>query len=217
MPDDPLAEWDWEAEEAELRETLAPEIKAAVALGILAFLLSLARAGVTLADAATRLPTMNELASAWAERYSFELVRGLTETTRTQLRAALSAYYSTPGMTRAQLVELILRGPNGIQDLQMGGRVLTAAQRAEWIASTELTRADTEALLIAGRVSGLRMVEPTEKPPKHTLCRCRISPFLREDGTLSWLWWTAQDELGEPDGKVCPICKPLHMQDVGAA
>lgn len=209
MPDDPLAEWDWEAEEAELRETLAPEIKAAVALGILAFLLSLARAGVTLANVATILPTMNELASVWAERYSFELVRGLTETTRTQLQQAIAAYYRTPGMTRAELTQLILRGPSGIGDLVVSGRFYSAAERARMIAATEVTTVWSEAQVIAMRQLGVPMVEPTVRPALHTNCRCAIEPFVREDGVLSWVWITAADE------RVCVRCGPLDGQDIG--
>jgi len=74
-----------------------------------------------------------------------------------------------------------------------------------------LTRADTEALLIAARTSGLRMVKPYTQPPLHPRCRCRLDPLARADGTLSWRWITAQDE------RVCSECAPLDGQDVGAA
>jgi hypothetical protein len=70
-------------------------------------------------------------ASTWASTYSYSLVRGLTDTTRTIVQNAVSVYHATPGMTRGEL-ELLLRPAFG-------------ARRAEAIAITEISRAAAEA------------------------------------------------------------------------
>jgi hypothetical protein len=69
-------------------------------------------------------------ASQWATRYTFDLVRGVTETTREALRRKIAAFVETPGMTREQLEESL--------------RPLFGDARASMIAVTETTRAYAE-------------------------------------------------------------------------
>jgi len=66
-------------------------------------------------------------ASQWARGYSYELVSGLTDTTRKLTQRAVEKFISTPGMTRRELEDLLSPA---------FGRV-----RAEAIAVTETTRA----------------------------------------------------------------------------
>lgn len=63
----------------------------------------------------------------WASSYSYEMVRGLTDTTRKTLQNAISKFASTPGMTRGELEKLL--------------EPAFGAARAEAIAVTEVTRA----------------------------------------------------------------------------
>jgi hypothetical protein len=130
---------------------------------------------------------VNERASAWASNYSFELVRGITETTKRQLQRAISAYFA--GQTRGQLEERIRRWFSPV--------------RAEMIAVTEVTRAAAmgemtafEELKAQGIEMGIvwqtnrdELVCPIcaprngkkrgdgwqEPPPAHPRCRCWIN------------------------------------------
>lgn len=70
-------------------------------------------------------------ASAWARTYTYDLVKGLTDTTTTVIQHAVSSYLETPGMTKAQ-VEALLQGA-------------FSPRRAESIAITEITRAASAA------------------------------------------------------------------------
>lgn len=153
---------------------------------------------------------INAAAAEWAENYAYDLVRELTATTRTQLQTALGAFFRTPGMTRGDMERLILQGTDGIPDLlDKRGRLISAAQRAEWIAVTETTRAYTAGEVATMEASGVDQVRPTQQPPAHVGCRCDISPFTRDDGIISWKWLTLND------GVVCGICAPMHGRDVG--
>lgn len=133
---------------------------------------------------------INTAAANWAETYSFELVSGLTETTRNVVSGAVKKFIETPGMTREQL-EALLRPAFG-------------GARAEMIAVTEVTRAFSQATLqysnlievetgiimegvwntradelvcpICGPLNGKRdslwSDEFPEGPPAHVNCRC---------------------------------------------
>ena len=70
---------------------------------------------------------INTHALEWARSYSYELIKGLTETTRQVVSNAISAFIETPGMTQADLAKLIEPA---------FGKV-----RATMIATTETTRA----------------------------------------------------------------------------
>jgi len=66
-------------------------------------------------------------ASDWAERYGYDLIKGIDDTTRANVQRAVSTYHSTPGMTRDQLVDQL--------------RPTFGTTRAQSIAITEATRA----------------------------------------------------------------------------
>ncbi len=144
----------------ELRAALAPELALITTrqLGLLAMTV-----GVHFDVAA-----ISTEALAWADRYSFQLVRGITDTTRKLLQQATSTFISAPGMTREQLEALIAPAFGPV--------------RAEMIATTEVTRAYSEA---------------TNEQQK----------WLEGAGVrMRRIWQTLQDEL------VCPICGPLNEQ-----
>jgi SPP1 gp7 family putative phage head morphogenesis protein len=111
-----------------------------------------------------------DFASQWAKDYSYELVRGINETTRKRLQE-LFTRSRAEGWTRNMLVDRIARvfGP----------------QRAEMIATTEVTRAYSQGTEIARQI-------------------------LDESGlSLVHVWRTAADE------RVCPICAPRDGREQG--
>ena len=73
---------------------------------------------------------MAQEAAEWATGYTFDLVRGVTETTRRALQRKVRAFIETPGMTRA--------------DLEASIEPLFDKARASMIAVTETTRAYAE-------------------------------------------------------------------------
>jgi HK97 family phage portal protein len=70
-------------------------------------------------------------ASEWARQYSFDLVKGLTDTTRGVVQSAVAQYQSTPGMTRDDLVRML--------------KPAFGEGRAQTIATTEITRSANRA------------------------------------------------------------------------
>jgi hypothetical protein len=114
-------------------------------------------------------------------------------------------------MNRKQLEDLLLNGPDGIKDLALSnGRIISARQRAEWTAITEVTNSYSNGEVMALQSLDVKQVPPRQRPAAHVGCRCDITPGTRPDGTLTWYWQTLAD------GHVCPICAELHLQDVGA-
>lgn len=132
----------------------------------------------------------NENAQAWARQYSFDLVRGLQDTTQAQVQANIanlqrdiSDFFERP----TTLSEL--RGNIGkyIPDWQDRlGHVWSSTDRAEMIATTEVTRASVQ-----GDLDSVN--------------------FLKSDYGIDMIpvWQTSRDE------KVCPICAPLHNKRQG--
>ena len=78
--------------------------------------------------------TVNVRAADWARQYSFDLVRGINDNSRTMLQQTVSSFLETP-TTNAALQEKIAR--------------VFGASRANVIAATELTRATSEGELAA--------------------------------------------------------------------
>lgn len=154
-----------------------------------------AAAGVAIGVPAD-VAVVNQAALAWAREYSYELVRGLTETTQGTVRQAITTWVQTPGMTRGQLEDLL--------------RPAFGQTRAEAIAVTEVTRSVSEGTNIYQRVlkdSGIEMVRLwqtnnddrtcpvcaplngkseadwadtyTDGPPAHVRCRCTTTLRLK--------------------------------------
>lgn len=72
---------------------------------------------------------VNQRAAEWARRYTFDLVRGITQTDMNVLRLSVSAYYEQ-GQTMGQLIERLEQ--------------IFSPVRAEMVAVTEVTRAASE-------------------------------------------------------------------------
>jgi len=168
---------------------LGPEIAAITtqqALGLVA------ETGITF-----DMAVVSQEAIEWARQYTYDLIRGITDTTRELVRQATSTYFETPGMTMSDLKRLLEPAFSPV--------------RAEMIAVTEMTRASSmatnqhqQALAkvgidmrriwqtnhdslvcdICGPLNGL----PEEDwkamyglgPPAHPNCRCKTSLSVLE-------------------------------------
>lgn len=109
---------------------------------------------------------INRAAQAWARDYSFGVVRGINETTRQAISNAVQQYASTPGMTVDDVARML--------EPTFGKR------RASTIATTEITRAYSQAAQIAQQeLAGRGVIVQSQ-----------------------WVTWR--------DDRVCPICAPLH-------
>jgi len=130
---------------------------------------------------------INEAASAWARQYSYNLVKGIIETTRRAIGQAIADFFDL-GLSLGDLTDIL-------------GRIFSPI-RAEMIARTEVTRAAVEgerALVRELEKEGIRMVEVwltrndelvcpicaprngkyendgwtrNDGPPAHPRCRC---------------------------------------------
>jgi len=107
----------------ELRAALGPELAAIMTQRSLELT---AETGITF-DAAV----ISEEALGWARQYNYELVTGLTDTTRKLVQQSVSTFVETPGMTRADLEKLLAPA--------------FGENRASMIGVTEVTRAYSEA------------------------------------------------------------------------
>ncbi len=114
---------------------------------------------------------VNTRAADWARTYTYKLVKELTDTAREVLRDTISAFVETPGMTVGDVMAALPFDE----------------QRAEVIATTEITRAYAEGQKVAGD-------EMAKEWP---------------DVAVTKTWFTNNDDL------VCPICAPLNGQEVG--
>ncbi len=180
---------DYAAFEATLLTILQPEL---TIIATEVALRDMATIGVEFDTAMVNLEAIH-----WARDYSYELVKGLTETTRGVVSYATERWLGTPGMTEGQLEALLVPAFGPV--------------RAEMIAITEVTRAYAEAtnlhqgLLkeagidmervwntssdervcpICGPLNGQpeavwRKLFP-KGPPAHTRCRCFVTLRLRK-------------------------------------
>jgi len=152
----------WLNEEQMLKQVLLPEIEAQALAG--------ASAAASELDSLVNIGLdwllVNQDALDWAREYTFDLVKGITETTKqglqTQLSNWIEAGESLPEMFKR--LEPIYGKP-----------------RAELIGTTEVTRAFAEGNQVAWKQS--KVIQKKE-------------------------WRTAADE------RVCPICGPLHEEQV---
>lgn len=139
----------------------------------------------------------NAAAREWANSYAGELIGGINETTQRRVQASI--------------VEWVDSGAP-LDDLIADIATIFGRDRAELIASTEVTRAYAQGNVQAHIASGLVSGAPEKRPPDSTHPRCRCWLVLREDnGKWSYEWRTANDE------RVCPICGPLHGQEIRIA
>lgn len=130
---------------------------------------------------------VNLAALEWSRTYTYDLVRGLTDTTRKVVQEAVSAFEATPGMTRGDL-EKLLAGAFG-------------ERRASAIAVTEVTRASSQAVLQAQReLAGLGI---TMKRRWYTLRDERVCPICGPLHGQAEDVWMAQFPMGPPAHPNC--------------
>jgi hypothetical protein len=110
---------DWGAFMAELRKAIQPELTALMTQQALR---TSGGIGVGFDPAIINLDV-----ARWARAYTYELVKGIVETTRSLVSEVIATFIETPGMTQGDM-ELLLEPAFG-------------AVRAEMIATTETTRA----------------------------------------------------------------------------
>jgi len=134
---------------------------------------------------------INTQAAVWARNYSYELVRGITNTTRRAVQESIASFFEQ-GMTRGDLEARLAR--------------IFGANRASSIAVTEVTRASAQGELTIVeelRKLGVEMVQEwatnndditcpicaplngnvrgngwNDPPPAHVNCRCWINSSL---------------------------------------
>lgn len=116
---------------------------------------------------------INADAIAWARNYTYDLVAGLTNTTRKLVRESLTTYLEVPGLTRGDLSQL-LEGAFG-------------EVRAEMIAITEITRAYSQATNeIQARINetGLQMMRVWNTRNDEIVCFPAGTMIATDSGTL---------------------------------
>jgi hypothetical protein len=112
----------------------------------------------------------NTEAAKWAQKYVFDLVKNIDQLTMEALQQAISMFVETPGMTIGQVMDLLPFDE----------------QRAQRVATTEITRAYTQGQQMAGEA--LREEYPDVKVVKR--------------------WFTNNDD------RVCELCGPLDGKEV---
>lgn len=135
-------------------------------------------------------------AMQWAGNYNYELVAGINATTRRMLSDAIVRWAGT-GAPLSDLVDDVA--------------AVFGPERAARIAVTEATRAYSEGAFATYEQAGFR-TRPAEehRPPLHPNCRCWVA-LAEHDGRWVYLHMTASDR------RVCEICGPRHLQEIGPA
>lgn len=140
---------------------------------------------------------VNEAARDWAKRYTFELVGGITQTSRNFLQKEISEW---------------IESGKPLDDLIKNVETMFSRNRAEMISITEVTRAFASGNLASWKASGVvdgkkwqtaqdEMVCPIceplansetdlsglfegglDSPPAHVRCRCWFSPVVKVNG-----------------------------------
>lgn len=202
-----LPEVDWSAFEAAQRDVLEPYLQRGVRFGVGQGAREL---GLTLQtksspELSVQLDwaIVNRSAVDWAQNYTFDLVRGITETTQRRLQETLSAWLESGEAFPALQVEM--------------EKLFDNPQRAELIAVTEGTRAVSEGNAQTWNAAGVwgsewrtaedelvcpicgglnRQRRPSgenftvtvqgrvtsiPRPPAHPGCRCTRVPVVRPD------------------------------------
>lgn len=153
-----------------------------------------------------------EAAKEFAEQYTFDLVKGINETTVKGLQNALSKWIESGG----ELSELTnsLRPFFDDTDIAYKLRRLFNVDRSELVATTEATRAYVEGKVRSYTEMGLADNPPEKRPvdDSHPGCRCDVGLVEdADDRSWWWVWYTARDDY------VCDICWPRHLKRVGLA
>jgi hypothetical protein len=132
------------------------------------------RDGVNLFDEGMNLTldytVTNTEAAEWARKYAYDLVKDIDAKTVDALQQAISAFVETPGMTIGQVMDMLPFDE----------------QRAQRVATTEITRAYAQGQQMAG--NELAKEYPDVKVKKR--------------------WFTTQQDI------VCELCRPLDGMEV---
>lgn len=170
----------WDAEEQALVQALLPLINGAAADG--------ATNGLAELSVGVDLALVNTAVTQWAREYTFDLVKGITETSQAFLEQALETWIAS-GQPLPALIDTIASAFGPV--------------RAEMIAATEVTRAFATGNQLAwqesGVVDGMRWMtvnddlvcvicgpldgevlplDSEEIPPAHVNCRCYVQPVV---------------------------------------
>lgn len=178
-------------DDATMREVLEYVLTQGTNLGVTIALDQFAGAGITF-----DYRLVNEEAARWARTYSYELVRGINDTTRENLRTAVEAWTRsgqpfpdlvrelTPlfGATRAKLIATTettrAYAEGSVRTYQASGVVIAI----EW-----LTARDLKVCPICQPLEGVRATMsggfpsdrgPILRPPAHPGCRCAVAPIV---------------------------------------
>lgn len=171
----------WTAQGAALYRAMIAAMEDGVLMGI--------DVGMAQLPIAVDWTLVNESAMRWAREYSYELIRNINGTTRRAIRQHITNW---------------IESGDPLEALNQKLMPLLGRKRAELVASTEVTRAFAEGTERIAAASGLNIIPPREKPPKHPRCRCWMTLRQQKDGRWAWVWQTANDE------RVCPFCGPMH-------
>lgn len=134
------------------------------------------------------IAAVNEAALAWAQAYAFELVKGITETTRKVVSKAIEAFVATPGMTNADLRAMLAPTFGDVRAAMIGTTEVTRAYAQATAIYQELAKQDGIAMVRVWDTSGDDKVCPicgpldrqpesewgaySGGPPAHINCRC---------------------------------------------
>jgi HK97 family phage portal protein len=130
---------------------------------------------------------INSAALEWARKYSYELVKGIEETTRNLIANAVTTFTSTPGMTNEQLVQIL--------------QPAYGEARANMIAITEVTRAYAQGTSIYQEMldaAGVKMVRVWNTSADERVCD--ICEPLNGKPETEW------QDFGAPPGHVNCRC-----------
>jgi hypothetical protein len=119
---------------------------------------------------------INTHALEWARSYSFELIKGLTNTTRDVVSNAISSFIETPGMTQADIIKLVEPAFSKV--------------RARMIATTETTRAYSAATNEIQKLvnrTGVQMERVWHTRNDEIVAECPICWPLHEQPELVWV------------------------------
>lgn len=159
----------WDELARDLRGALGPELQA----------LFVAQAEAMLADlpAGVDWALVNAAAANWASAYTFDLVTGINETSRSALQSSVSAYFEQ-GQTIGQLEDAIAPtfGPVRAESIAVTEVTRAASQgeseiarelRAEGIELDEYWETDNDELVcpVCGAAHGKERNEPISEPP----------------------------------------------------
>jgi hypothetical protein len=144
---------------------------------------------------------VNQEAVDWANKYTFDLVKGINETTQNLLQSAVSGYFENP-TTIGDLEKTLLEGGFG-------------PVRAEMIAVTEVTRAASQGeqeVLNQVTEQGIEMDTTWETNDDEKVCPiCEPldgmdADHFNDDGEPVWIHPESGDEITAPPAHVNCRC-----------